>query len=120
MVETFFSECGGSCIGFTEGSNKKIVPLFESEWYPQSMFADISLVQNVALRDVNEVCRTFSDLISLLELSPLDSIMDLMQLYFADYNNASTIFKNIRFKETYSHLISKESLASMMIRKNRT
>lgn len=80
------------------------------------MFADISLVQNVALRDVNEVCRTFSDLISLLELSPLDSIMDLMQLYL-QITIMHLPFQNIRFKETYSHLISKESLASMMIRK---
>lgn len=119
MVETFFSECDESCIGFTEGNNGEIVPLFEPAWCSPAMLSDITFAQRIALTNVDEICNSSSDIIPLLELSSLDSIMNLVQLFFADCDNAPTIFKNIRFKETYSHCISSESLETMMIRKSK-
>lgn len=118
MAEAFFSECSGSCIGFTEGTSGEIIPIYEYAWIPLSMLADINAAQSIALMNVNEVCSFFADIVPLLGASSLDSIMDLIQLYFTDCDTASTIFKNIRFKETYSHHLSEESLASMMIRKS--
>jgi len=118
MAEAFFSECSGSCIGFTESTNGEISPLFDDMWCPLPMLSDITAAQSIALMDVNEVCESFTNIIPLLGASSLDSIMDLIQLYFMDCDTASTIFKNIRFKETYSHRPSEESLAAMIIRKN--
>ena len=81
--------------------------------------ADISFVQSIALEDVNTISESFSDVFTLFETPSLDSVMDLIELFFANYEETATIFKNIRFKETYSHKISEETLATMMIRKSR-
>lgn len=118
IAETFFSECSGSCIGFAENNSKKIIPIFEPVWYPPLMMADISFVQSIALEDVNTISESFSDVVTLFETPSLDSVMDLIELFFANYKETATIFKNIRFKETYSHKISEETLATMMIRKS--
>ena len=117
MVESFFSEPIGSCIGFWKNHEGDLEPYFEDDWYPQEMHIMIERAQSIALELVNIFKESYGDIIPLLGMTSMDS-------YFSTYSNftnseAVSLYRNIRFKESLSPQIGEDSLLDILQRKKR-
>lgn len=120
MVESMFSEISGSCIGFTKNSKGEIIALLDEEWYPSDMKNDIRSIQNHALSLIEKFSCSFGDFFPLIEISSMQSIMNIISFFESEeYPQFFDIFDNIRFKETCSVCMEKQSLGTMMRNKNK-
>lgn len=117
MVEAFFSEPFGSCIGFRKNREGGLDPYFEDDWYPQEMRIMIEGVQSIALELVNIFKENYKGVLSILGITTMDS-------FFSAYSNftnseAVSLYSDIRFKESLSPQIAEDSLLDILQRKNR-
>lgn len=119
MVECFFSEVSGSCIGFNCGKDGNIEPIFEELWQPDKMKEDIRLIQDISIDLVKEFSDVYGSYLPLLVDSSLKTVMTFVLMFFAEENiEELSMFNNIRFKETYLHDMNSESLGDMMLHRN--
>lgn len=119
LVESIFSEQGGSCIGFSACSAGVVEPLFEERWQPEKMMRDIAFVQETALDLVQDFADLFGALLPDLKVRPLEIVMEFIQFFQRKTQMTSEMFANIFFKESYQEDIQEKSLGELMTLRSR-
>lgn len=114
LVESIFSELTGSCLGFCYEKGEMVTPLWEQLWQPQSMLHDIGYLQKTAISLVKKFAALFRWDLRLLEIQPLQMVMNLIQFFQGNEAFTSALFSNVFFKEAYEANLREKCLADLI------
>ena len=102
VCEECFSPLHGSCIGFRE-EDHQVIPVFESEDYPEAMVQDLTMVEEECVTFANKFLDIFSPYLKGVRLEDKDVFERIYSAAFMQtpYTNF-TIFRNICFPDSYA------------------
>ncbi len=75
MRELFFSDCGGSCLGYTYTDTDKIIPILEDEEKDYTDVFPVLMFQKGALQLVDDFYTTFNNYIDIIKIREKELLM---------------------------------------------
>ena len=115
MAEAFFSDPGGSCIGFKPDPDGLPVPRFDDEWYPREMRAVIDCVQSAAMQLIYRFVEQHGAWLKLFPPSSFSCCFSVYKRFARSLGNR--IFDHIRYKESFSPVMEEKTLLTMIYEK---